>query len=63
MGCRLPRGGEEGEAPTVYLGAFRRSALERVGGYDEGMVRAQDWEMNHRIRETGGSCGSPPGCR
>ena len=47
-------GGEEGEAPTVYLGAFRRSALERVGGYDEGMVRAQDWEMNHRIRETGG---------
>jgi GT2 family glycosyltransferase len=28
--------------------------LERVGGYDESMVRAQDWEMNHRIRETGG---------
>jgi glycosyltransferase involved in cell wall biosynthesis len=47
-------GGEEGPAPTVYLGAFRRSALERVGGYDESMVRAQDWEMNHRIRETGG---------
>jgi glycosyltransferase involved in cell wall biosynthesis len=47
-------GGEEGPAPTVYLGAFRRSALERVGGYDETMVRAQDWEMNHRIRSTGG---------
>ena len=47
-------GGEEGEALTVYLGAFRRSALERVGGYDESMVRAQDWEMNHRIRESGG---------
>lgn len=47
-------GGTEGEALTVYLGCFRRSALERVGGYDESMVRAQDWEMNHRIREAGG---------
>ena len=32
----------------------RRSAIERVGGYDESMVRAQDWEMNLRIRESGG---------
>lgn len=47
-------GGQEGPALTVYLGAFRRAALERVGGYDEAYVRAQDWEMNHRIRETGG---------
>jgi len=47
-------GGQEGPAPTVYLGVFRRSALERVGGYDETMARAQDWEMNHRIIETGG---------
>lgn len=47
-------GGEAGPAPTVYLGAFRRSALERVGGYDETFERAQDWEMNHRIRESGG---------
>jgi len=47
-------GGEPGPAPTVYLGCFRRSALERVGGYDETMVRAQDWEMNLRIRQTDG---------
>jgi glycosyltransferase involved in cell wall biosynthesis len=47
-------GGEAGEAETVYLGAFRREALERVGGYDPHFARAQDWEMNHRIRETGG---------
>jgi cellulose synthase/poly-beta-1,6-N-acetylglucosamine synthase-like glycosyltransferase len=47
-------GGQEGPALTVYLGAFRREALERVGGYDEAYVRAQDWEMNHRIRESGG---------
>jgi succinoglycan biosynthesis protein ExoA len=47
-------GGKSGPALTVYLGAFRRSALERVGGYDERFVRSQDWELNHRIRETGG---------
>lgn len=47
-------GGQEGEAPTVYLGAFQRAAIERVGGYDEAYVRAQDWEMNLRIRQTGG---------
>jgi succinoglycan biosynthesis protein ExoA len=47
-------GGEEGPAPTVYLGAFRREVLERLGGYDESFLRAQDWELNHRIRENGG---------
>lgn len=47
-------GGQEGPAPTVYLGAFRRQALEDVGGYDESYLRAQDWEMNHRIRKDGG---------
>jgi hypothetical protein len=39
---------------TVYLGVFRRDALEEVGGYDEHFTRAQDWEMNHRIRKAGG---------
>ena len=53
-GAAFHIGGEAGEALTVYLGCFRRSALERVGGFDESMVRAQDWELNHRIRETGG---------
>ncbi|WP_157250523.1 glycosyltransferase family 2 protein [Nonomuraea typhae] len=47
-------GGTAGPADTVYLGVFRREALDRVGGYDEHFQRAQDWEMNHRIRRTGG---------
>src|SRR3954466_7101504 len=47
-------GGEEGPADTVYLGVFRREAVERVGGYDEKFTRAQDWEMNYRLRQTGG---------
>lgn len=53
-GASFHVGGEPGPALTVYLGCFRRSALERVGGYDETMLRAQDWEMNLRIRQTGG---------
>lgn len=51
---RFHVGGEEGPTDTVYLGVFRRSALERVGGYDPRYARAQDWEMNHRIRRSGG---------
>lgn len=47
-------GGEEGPAPTVYLGVFRREVLDRLGGYDESFLRAQDWELNHRIRQSGG---------
>lgn len=53
-GAAFHLGGGAGPALTVYLGCFRRSALERVGGFDESMVRAQDWELNHRIRATGG---------
>jgi glycosyltransferase involved in cell wall biosynthesis len=56
-------GGVAGEAETVYLGTFRRSALERVGGYDETFVRAQDWEMNHRIRQSGGKVWFTPNMR
>jgi succinoglycan biosynthesis protein ExoA len=52
--ARFHTGGEPGPADTVYLGVFRRSALERVGGYDEAFLRAQDWEMNYRIRRSGG---------
>ena len=51
---RFHTGGEAGETDTVYLGVFRRSALEEIGGYDENFIRAQDWEMNHRLRLRGG---------
>ena len=53
-GAAFHVGGEAGPALTVYLGCFQRAALDRVGGYDETMQRAQDWEMNLRIRQTGG---------
>ena len=47
-------GGQPGPADTVYLGVYRRAAIERVGGYDEAYLRAEDWEMNHRLRRAGG---------
>jgi hypothetical protein len=56
-------GGDEGPADTVYLGVFRRAAIARVGGYDEAFLRAQDWEMNLRIRRTGGLVWFQPALR
>jgi glycosyltransferase involved in cell wall biosynthesis len=51
--ARFHIGGLAGPADTVYLGAFRRDVLERLGGYDEHFTRAQDWELNYRIRQAG----------
>jgi glycosyltransferase involved in cell wall biosynthesis len=47
-------GGDAGPADTVYLGVYRREAIERAGGYDESMLIAEDWELNYRIRAGGG---------
>jgi len=41
------------EAETVFLGVFRKDALVAVGGFDETMHRAQDWELNYRLRANG----------
>ncbi|WP_425464382.1 glycosyltransferase family 2 protein [Nocardioides guangzhouensis] len=52
-GSKFHVGGEPGPARTVYLGAFRREALVRLGGFDEHFRRAQDWELNYRLRRAG----------
>jgi succinoglycan biosynthesis protein ExoA len=56
-------GGDPGPADTVYLGAFRREAVVGVGGYDERYLRAEDWEMNHRLRKAGGLIWFQPALR
>ncbi len=56
-------GGGEGPALSVYLGAFRRDALDAVGRYDERYLRAQDWELNLRLREAGGTIWFTPAMR
>jgi len=47
-------GGHAGPADSVYLGVYRREMIEQAGGWDEGMLRAEDWELNYRIRARGG---------
>jgi succinoglycan biosynthesis protein ExoA len=51
---RFHTGGKAGSVDTVYLGVFLRSALVAVGGFDERFTRAQDWELNYRLRQAGG---------
>ena len=52
--ARFHTGGSAGESDTVYLGCFRKEALLAVGGFDERFTRAQDWELNFRLRQSGG---------
>jgi glycosyltransferase involved in cell wall biosynthesis len=46
-------GGSAGPSDSVYLGVFRRAVLTKLGGFNEKMIRGQDWELNLRIRESG----------
>ena len=39
---------------TIAFPAYKRSAMERVGLYDEELVRNQDDEYNYRLRKLGG---------
>jgi glycosyltransferase involved in cell wall biosynthesis len=47
------RGGTPGPVDTVYLGVYPREVLDEVGGFDESLVRNQDYELNIRIRAAG----------
>ena len=51
---RFHTGGAAGPSDTVYLGTFQKAALLAAGGFDERFTRAQDWELNFRLRAQGG---------
>lgn len=53
-GADFRTGEYEGETDTVFGGAFRRDIFDKVGLYDERLVRNQDIELNSRIRNAGG---------
>ena len=42
-------------ADTVPFGAFRRRVFERIGLFNPNMVRHQDYELNYRLRQSGGT--------
>ena len=39
---------------TVPFGAFRRSLVEKIGGFDESLLTNEDYEFNTRIHQSGG---------
>jgi succinoglycan biosynthesis protein ExoA len=47
-------GAQEGSADTVPYGFFHRDVFEKIGLFDERLLRGQDYEINRRIIESGG---------
>jgi succinoglycan biosynthesis protein ExoA len=50
----------EGPADTVFGGFYRRDVFERVGLFDESLVRNQDDELNLRLTRAGGKIWQSP---
>jgi glycosyltransferase involved in cell wall biosynthesis len=46
--------GEPREVETVFCGCFRREVFERIGYFNENLIRAEDREFNARLRAAGG---------
>jgi succinoglycan biosynthesis protein ExoA len=53
-GSRFHYSDEEEWVDTVYMGAWPRQVFERIGLFDEELVRDQDDEFNYRLRKQGG---------
>lgn len=47
-------GSEAREVDTVPFGAFHRSLIDRIGGFDETLLINEDYEFNVRVRKSGG---------
>jgi glycosyltransferase involved in cell wall biosynthesis len=47
--------GKEGKTDTVPYGFYRKDLFEKIGYFDERLVRAQDYELNRRIIKMGGT--------
>lgn len=48
-------GGQAQLVDTVPFGAFRRSLVEQIGGFDETLLTNEDYEFNARVRKSGHS--------
>ena len=53
-GARFHYSDKEEWVDTVYMGAWNRSIFEKIGLFDEELVRNQDDEFNYRLRANGG---------
>jgi glycosyltransferase involved in cell wall biosynthesis len=59
-GARSHNPGYEGYVDTVIYGCWRKSIFDRVGNFDEDLVRNQDDEHNLRISRNGGKIYQSP---
>lgn len=62
-GARWHNAAYEGRADTVFGGFYQRSVFERIGLFDETLVRNQDDEFNLRLRRAGGQIWHSPRIR
>lgn len=53
-GGRYHVGGKAGEAESAYLGIFDAAALKKASGYDEKIIRGEDWDLSQRLKAQGG---------
>jgi succinoglycan biosynthesis protein ExoA len=53
-GGRFHYSEEEEWVDTVYMGAWPRRVFDRIGLFDEELIRDQDDEFNYRLRAAGG---------
>lgn len=47
------RGGEARYVDSLFHGAYRREVIEKVGLFDERLLRTEDNDLHYRIREAG----------
>jgi glycosyltransferase involved in cell wall biosynthesis len=59
----LPKDAPGKYTDTVYMGAWPRDVLLRVGGFNEKLAVNEDYELNHRILQAGGRIYFSPAIR
>jgi len=59
-GAKFHDANYEGWVDTVAYGCWRKSTLDRMGGFDEALVRNQDDELNLRLTRAGGKIWQTP---
>jgi succinoglycan biosynthesis protein ExoA len=58
--ARYRIGGAAQEVDTVPFGAFRRELIEKIGKYDENLLSNEDYELNVRLKQSGGKIWMEP---
>lgn len=51
---RKPVSKEPREVDTVAFGCYKKEVFQRIGLYNENLVRSSDMELNRRLKKTGG---------